>query len=273
LSGLDALALARLPQFAFIAVLLLARIGCAMMLLPGFGEAELPMVARAALAVALAALIGPVVAPLMPPAPVDVLHTAAMVLGEAVTGLWFGWLTRLLLLVLPMAGQIIASVIGLANVLQPDPALGAQTSVLSRLLGLAAVPVVFAAGLHALPLEALAGSYRLIAPGTLLPAGDAAASIVAGVSEAFALALRLAAPFILAGTLWHVALAVIGRLVPNLQLFFMASPGQIVGGLALLGLLGTALIGTWREHAVAALAALPGVAAIEGTEPTDPGRP
>jgi flagellar biosynthetic protein FliR len=62
-----------------------------------------------------------------------------------------------------------------------------------------------------------------------------------------------------ASTLWHAALAVLGRLVPNLQIFFMASPGQILGGLLLLGLLGTSLMHVWQEQTAAAMAVLPGL--------------
>ncbi len=255
----DVLALAHLPAAAFFAVLLISRIGCALMLLPGFGEAELPMRVRAGLTVVLAALVGPVVVSKLPQPPTDIATTAAIVFGEAAVGLWLGWLSRLLLMALPMAGQIIASVSGLANVLQPDPSLGPQTSVLSRMLGLAAVPALFATGLWALPLAALAGSYQVFQPGNVLPAGDAADVVVGGLGESFALALRLAAPFIVASTVWHAGLAVLGRLVPNLQIFFMATPGQILGGLLLLGLLGTSLMHVWQERVAAAMAVLPGL--------------
>ncbi len=259
MNDFDLLAIARLPDVAFMIVLLIARIGSACMLLPGFGEAEVPMTVRAALAAALVVLVGPVVAPLIPAAPADPWQMAAMVLAEVVTGLWLGWLARLLLIALPIAGQVIASVTGLANVLQPDPSLGPQTSALSRLFGVVAPVVVFAAGLHTLPIEALAGSYTVVPAGTMLPAGDTAESVVRSVSATFAVALRLAAPFILAGTLWHVALGVLARLVPNLQVFFLSSPGQIFGGLLLLGLLASVLLATWEEHAATGLASLPGL--------------
>jgi flagellar biosynthetic protein FliR len=217
------------------------------------------MTVRAAIAVALVALVGPLIVPLMPPPPPDPLGTASMVAAEILTGLWIGWLARLLLIAMPLAGQIIASVIGLANVLQPDAALGGQTSALSRLLGLVAPTILFTSGLYLLPVEALVGSYRLIAPGAVLPAGDTAETVLRSVSACFGLGLRLAAPFILAGTIWHVALGVLGRLVPNLQVFFLSAPGQIFGGLLLLAVLSGALLETWHEQMASFLAALPGL--------------
>lgn len=83
--------------------------------------------------------------------------------------------------------------------------------------------------------------------------------MVGAVSACFALALRLAAPFVLASIVWYVALALLGRLVPNLQVFFLASPAQLLGGLALLATLGTALLAAWQETARAAFRLLPGL--------------
>jgi flagellar biosynthetic protein FliR len=251
--------LADLPGWAFAAMLLLSRIGTACMLLPGIGEAELPMMVRMAVVVALTALLLPVVMPLMPPVPPDVPHLAAMLLAEIATGLWLGWLARLVLLAMPMAGQLIAAATGMTNVLQPDAMLGANAAALSRLMGLAAPVLVMAVGLHALPLAAIMGSYRLVAPGHLLPVGDGVSVYVGAVSQAFALALRLAAPFLMAGLLFNVGMGLTSRLVPHLQLHFAVQPGQILGGLALLGVLAAMLLRVWSDAAHDLYAALPGL--------------
>lgn len=251
--------LADLPFWAFAAVLLVARLGSACMMLPGIGEAELPMTIRAGFVVAFTALLLPGIAPLVPAVPDDVLHLAAMVVSEIVTGLWFGWLTRLILLALPMAGQTIAAAIGMTNVIQPDAILGAGAAALSRLFGLAAPVLVLATGLYALPLNALASSYVMVAPGALLPVGDTVDVFVDAVSLSFALALRIAAPFLMAGILFHVSLGLVARLVPQLQTYFAAVPGQILGGMLLLGALGSVLSSTWLEAARAAFERLPGL--------------
>lgn len=251
--------LAQLPSWGFAFALLIARTGSACMLLPGIGEVELPAMLRAGFTVALAALLLPVLLPLIPPMPASAWGAFAMIGAEVITGLWLGWLARLLLLALPVAGQIVASMTGLANVLQPDPALGPQTSVLARALGMAAPVAVLATGLHALPLQALAGSYRLIAPGTLLPAADTAEQVTMAVATGFALALRLAAPFVLVGIVFHAAMGLLARLVPNMQVYFALMPGQILGGLALLALLAATLLTAWQSALGGGFAALPGL--------------
>lgn len=255
----EASLLADLPAWAFAGMMLVARLGTACMLLPGIGEMELPMTMRAGFVVVFTALLLPVLASAMPVPPSYVPHLFAMMLAEVITGLWLGWLTRLLLLALPMAGQIIATSVGMTNVLQSDAMLGAGTSALARLLGLAAPVLVLATGLYAWPLEALVGSYRLIPAGQVLPVGDTTAAYVVAFADAFRFALQLAGPFLMVAVLFHVALGVLGRLVPQLQTYFAAMPGQILGGLLLLGLLARAMVSTWVDAARSGFVALPGL--------------
>jgi flagellar biosynthetic protein FliR len=254
----DAVVLANLPGWAFAFVLLICRAGGACMLIPGSGEAEVPMMVRAGFTVSLTTLLLPELAPQMPRPPDDVGPLLYMVVAELLTGLLIGWLARLVAAAPPLAGQIIAAVTGQSSVLQPDTVLGPQGAALGRLLGLGATVIVFASGLYVLPLAAIAGSYAVIPAGALLPAADTATAAVTAVGTLFALAVRLAAPFILAGVIWHVALALLSRLVPQLQVFFLAVPAQLAGGIALVGLLGTPLLGAWQEAAATALGLLPG---------------
>lgn len=260
MNGDDLALLAGLPHFGWAFGLTLARIGGCVSVLPGLGETEMPAMVRAGIALGLTLLLTPLVAPLVPrdAEPESGLLAAAMVMAEAITGLWLGTLARLIALALPAAGQFASYMLGLANVLQPDPVLGAQATALGRMLGLAAPVLVLATGLYRLPLEALAGSYRLVPPGALLPSAEASPAIVAAVGSAFALALRLAAPFVLASIVWQAALALLARLIPRLQIYTLAMPGQILGGLALFAMLAGAMLAVWQDAMRAGFAALPG---------------
>ena len=144
---------------------------------------------------------------------------------------------KLLVLALPMAGQFIAFMIGVSNVLVTDPELGSQSSALEQLFSLVAPLALLISGLYALPLAALAGSYELIAPGTLLPAADSTLLAVRAAAECFSLALKLASPFVLATIVFHVVIGLVARLVPNVPVYFVAMPGQILGGMLLLAAL------------------------------------
>jgi flagellar biosynthetic protein FliR len=58
---------------------------------------------------------------------------------------------------------------------------------------------------------------------------------------------------------WQAALALLSRLVPRLQVFFVAPPGQILLGLLVLALLAAPMLAAWQEGMRVALAALPGL--------------
>lgn len=248
-----------LPDLAFGFMLVLCRVSAAVMVLPGFGETEVPVVLRVGLAVGITLLIFPGVEAMMPASGGAALHDLAMIGSELACGLLLGWLARLMTLSLPIAGQIISTMIGLASVLQPDPELGSQTTGVSRVLALAAPVLILSSGLYAMPLGALAGSYRLVPPGTLLSVGDAAQSVAVETEGCFPLALRLAAPLILAGFVWQVMLGLLAKLVPSLQVYGLSLPGQVLGGLLLLALLIVPMLAVWMQAMQTSFAGLPGL--------------
>jgi flagellar biosynthesis protein FliR len=258
-SHADAALLAGLPDLAFAFVLVLARAGRVIALLPGLAETGVPTVVRAGLAGALAMLLTPAVAPLVPAVPAAPALAAGMVGAELLVGLWLGFLARVLVLALPMAGQILATLLGLSSVLQPDPELGPQTSAIARLFAVAAPAVVLASGLYALPLAALARSYGLFAPGAVLPSGAGAEAVARAVTAGFGLALRLCAPALLASVVWSVAAGILARVAPRVQVYFLAMPAQILGGLAILAALSGAILLAWQDAVRAGLGALPGL--------------
>lgn len=259
---MDTAALAQLPQslphWAFLFVLVLARAGCVCMVLPAVGEAEVPMMLRAGFALALTAMLLPVLSASLPATPVSPWRAAGMIGAEIAAGLFLGWLARLPVLALPLAGQLIATFTGQASVLQPDGFGGPQGAALGRLFGLVVPVLLLSGGLWALPLRALVGSYAVLPAGAPLPPADTARAVLDAVGALFAAALRLSGPFLIASVAWNVALALVTRLIPNLSVFFLAAPAQLAGGLALLGALAAVLVEAWRDQAVAAFALLPG---------------
>jgi flagellar biosynthesis protein FliR len=256
--GDNAALLATAPAWAFAFVLVVARTGAAMSLLPGLGEAAPPMMVRVGLALGVTVLLLPGIAPSIPKVPEAGMQAALMVAAEIVTGLWLGWLARLLVMALPIAGQFISYMLGLANVLQPDPELGGQATPLERMFDMGAAVMILITGLYALPLMALVGSYRLVPAGTLLPAADTAQTAMRAAGASFALAVRLASPFLLVSIVWHVATGLLARLVPRMQVYFVVMPGQILGGLVLVGVTASALLAAWEGAVREGFNLLPG---------------
>ena len=250
--------IAGLPSLAFAFVLVLCRVGAAVMLIPGLGEVEPPTTVRAGLALAISFLLLPTVAPLVS-APPPGWGSAGMVAAELLAGGALGWLARLPSLALSMAGAVISYMTGLSSVIQTDPSLGGQSAALSRMFGIMAPMLILSTGLYAWPLSALAGSYQVIPPGAVMPAGQLAETVQQAVSASFGLSIRLAAPFLLAGLLLQAGLGLLARLVPQLQVYTVAVPGQVLGGLALLGILGASILYAWSETLSALWSHLPGL--------------
>lgn len=249
--------LGALPGMTFAFVLVLCRCGAAVMLLPGLGEVDPPPVVRAGLTLMVTALVLPNVGAIVPPD--AVLQAAGMVGAELLVGAMLGWLARLPVMALNMAGAVVSYMVGLSSVVQTDLALGGQSAALARLYGLAAPVLILSSGLYVLPLSALAGSYHLIPPGELVPAGPLAATVSGAVSASFGLAVQLAAPFIVVGVVFQVALGLLARLVPQLQVFTAAVPGQIVGGLLLLAFAAAPMLDRWTGAVRTAWSGLPGL--------------
>lgn len=253
--------LAHLPDQVFALLLVFARVSGAVVLLPGLGEQEIPPPVRLAIALVLSVLLVPGLgAPglgAMPALPAAPFELARLMAAETVTGLWLGFLARTMALALPAAGSLAAGALGLANVLQPDADLGPGASALATALQRAVPAVVLAANLHVPLLLALAGSYALVPIGQVLPAPSLGA-VLPAVADAFALALRLAAPFLFAGLLWSGLLGLAVRLVPRLQIYFAAMPGQVLAGLLLFAGLVPMLLEVWTRAMADAFALLAG---------------
>lgn len=220
--------------FAFF--LVFARLGSAMMLLPGVGEAFVPPTVRLALAVLVSLLVLPAVWQSLPPQPASPSALVLLLLGEVVIGLFLGTLARLLMSSLSVAGMVIAQTGALANAMVNDPISAQQGAIPGNFLTVTAVVVLLLLDLHHLLLRALVDSYGLFLPGDALPVGDFAEVVTRTVAEAFVLAVRMAAPFIVVGTIFFLGLGLLARLMPQVQIFFIAMPLQIALALLVLAL-------------------------------------
>lgn len=259
-----------LTQCALAFVLVLSRTGAVVMVMPGLGEQSIPMIIRAGCAITLTALILPLIEPDLLNMQLDLMAPialAGMVAVEIFAGLIVGWMARLICMALPIAGQIIAVSIGISSVLQPDPDLGSGSSAPARFLNLLAPLVLLITGAYSLPIQAIIGSYALFpAGGALLNIvlhsnllGDTAQGIIQLTERSFALGLELSAPFLILSLVWQAMLGIMTRLLPSLQIYNVASPLQLLGGIALLGLTLDSIVSVWQGQAFDVLRALPGL--------------
>jgi len=223
-----------LPALAATFMLVFARIGTMLMLLPGLGELSVPVRLRLTVALALAAVLLPLHR--------DAYHLdlrsygpVLVMLGEELfIGAVLGMTARLTISALQVAGSVIAQQLGLGFVTAVDPTQGQQGVIFGNFLTMLGVTLIFATDLHHLVIAALNDSYVLFRPGEVPLIGDAAALTVSTIGSAFKVGIQLSAPFLVFGLLFNLGLGVLSRLMPQMQVFFVGMPLSILAGLLIL---------------------------------------
>lgn len=225
-----------LPGELFAVLLIFVRIGAAMMLLPGIGEPYVSPRVRLLLALMISLLLAPVLSGSLPALPDSVALLGLLITGEALIGFFIGTLARFFMAALTTAGMMIGYTTGLANALINDPSAAQQGSIAGSFLTITALVAVFALNLHHLMLQGLVDSYRLFAPGQALPVGDFSDMVARVMAQTFLLSFQLATPFIAVATIFYLGVGLLARLMPQVQIFFVVIPIQILIGLMLLSL-------------------------------------
>ena len=221
--GHEALAVEAWPLF-----LVFARLGSALMLTPGFGEHQVTARLRLLLALALSFLLAPALPAVWPPLPAQPLALLLPLTREILVGLLLGLTARFALAALPVGGSLLAMQSGLSAAAMLDPNEGMQSMLPASFLNAAALALLFAAGFHHLILRGLAASYAVLPAGAGLDLAAAGELLVRLGGAAIAIGFRLAAPLIVAGLVVNLALGVLGRMVPSLQLLSLALPAQLL---------------------------------------------
>ncbi|MFN5520697.1 flagellar biosynthetic protein FliR, partial [Bradyrhizobium sp.] len=206
-----------LPTLAAVFMLAFARIGAMVMLLPGLGEVNIPV--RIKLATAL--LLTMIVLPLHRQAyQVDLQALSpllVMMVHEIVIGIVLGATARVTLSALQVAGSVIAQQMGLGFVTAVDPTQGQQGVLIGNFLTMLGVTLLFSTDSHHLVIAALSDSYKIFAPGEVIPSGDVASLATRAFAAAFKIGLQLSAPFLVFGLVFNIGLGVLARLMPQMQ--------------------------------------------------------
>jgi len=218
------------------AALLFARVGAMLMLLPAFGEPAIPARIRLSFALALAIALAPTLVERVPDAATTAWGMAGQFISEILIGIALGSAARILVSALATAGQILGFEIGIAFAQTADPTQNSSGQIFSVFLGLMGVALIFATGLDHMFLRGIVGSYEVIALGAPVPLEDSAQMALEATGAAFRTGFQIAMPVVAAGLIFRVGLGVLSRLIPQIQVFFVALPLQIMGGLVVLAL-------------------------------------
>jgi flagellar biosynthetic protein FliR len=238
-----------LPALAAAFVLTLARIGAMVALMPGVGESNLPARVRVSIAMVLTILMLPLHQKAYTVDLTAIGPVLLLLVQELIIGAVLGLTARLAMSALQVAGFVIAQQLGLGSLTGIDPTQGQQQGILvGNFLTLIAVTLIFTTDLHHLVIRAMNDSYTIFKPGEMPLAGDTAKHITEVVTVAFRIGIQLSAPFLVFGILFNLGLAVLGRLIPQIQVYFIGLPLSIMLGLSLLIVVIGAIMGTFVNY-------------------------
>jgi flagellar biosynthetic protein FliR len=240
-----------LPVQALAFLILFARIGAVLMVLPIFSDDAIPGRIRLMIAFAMTAGMWGLLSAHALPAAADQDAAPMIILVELLTGLALGTLVRMMFFAMAIAGSIVSLQVGLTSPIVADAAQGGQSTVLARVMSIAAAVVCMAFLVHHLWLGALVRSYVVFPVGGLPAAGDFVELAIRTAGRSLALGVSLAAPLLVYGIVFNVALGLAARLAPAIQVFFVAQPLNLILGLALLASLSGAMLTHFADAMIA----------------------
>lgn len=216
------------PGSAATLVLFGTRIGGMMLVAPAFSASDVPRAVRVGLLVVLTVLLQPAALASLHAAPV---LTATAFVSESLIGFAIGLGVALLVGAAETAGDVMAVQMGLSGASLLDPLDTTQSPVLGTLTRLFATTLLLTLNFHTVMLGALADSAARFPVGAPVSLQGGALAVLQLGGALFVLGVRFAAPVITAVLIANVALAVLGRAAPQLNILTVAFPLQITIGL------------------------------------------
>ena len=231
-------------------LLTLMRISLVVFLLPVFGAQSLPVAGKAALCIVFTLAVFPGLSFDGALFPTHTFGLVAMLFSEALLGLILGMCIQFLFAGMQTGGQLLAYQMGFTMMNIADPLTGQQEPVTSHLLYTVALLTFLTLNGHLFMLRALSESFSLIPPGGLAVNSVLARQVFSLSADMFLIAVKIAAPVMAALFLAELALALMGRAAPQMNIMMLGFPLKIGIGMFFLGLLFMAMADRIREFIV-----------------------
>ena len=219
---------------AFILVLL--RVSAIIVLMPVFGDQTVPARIKAAISLVISFLIFPVLS--LPPLPAtdNLILTLVRMGGEIFVGAAIGFSARIIFAAVQMAGELIGMQMGvsIANII--DPITSTQVSIIAEFLYLVALLVFLTIDAHHIFLSAMSESYRLVPMLGVHPGAGLAREMLLMTQYIFVTGIKIAAPVMAVLMFVNVGLGIVARTVPQVNVFIVGFPLQMLMGFIFLGL-------------------------------------
>ncbi|MCX7779284.1 MAG: flagellar biosynthetic protein FliR [Negativicutes bacterium] len=202
---------------------------------PIFGSRNVPTYAKSGLALALACLLAPIVH--TPNTSPDALPAYILiVMGELAIGIMIGYVASLVFSAVQIAGQLLDMQIGFGIINIFDPQSGQQMPLIGNFKYILALLVFLSTNGHHFLLTALTSSFKLIPVGSSIWNTAITAIFVDIVKGIFIIAFKISLPVLVAVFLTDIALGILARTMPQMNIFVVGVPGKIIVGVFVLSL-------------------------------------
>ncbi|PID39974.1 MAG: flagellar biosynthetic protein FliR [Proteobacteria bacterium] len=221
------------PLDAFYALLLIFfRVIAILFSSPILDTATIPVLFRAALALAVSVLLLPLIDTSVNLPEMNLIAIVLGIVSEIVIGITIGLTVKLLFTGIQLAGQIAGYQMGFAVANVMDPATSAQIPLLSQLFNLTAMLVFLSINAHHMFFSALVDSYTLIPPLSMQFRPELTEFMMTLAANMFTIAIKVGAPLIAVMLLVSVGMGLVARTVPQIHIFIVAMPLKILIGFA-----------------------------------------
>lgn len=216
-------------------MLVLSRVAGIFSALPVFGGKATPVRVKAIIVVMITLVCFPSLAITTPAIPNDVFALAMLLLRELAIGLLLGFVTQVLFAAVEFCGNIIGMQMGFSMAQVIDPTRGTQTAIMSVVLTLLSSLLFLSLNIHHMFLGAIVDSFRMIPLGAFRLNAEIISFLTQLTADVLIIGVRLAAPVMVSLLITSVALGVMARTFPQMNVFMVSMPLNIGIGFIVLG--------------------------------------
>lgn len=226
------------------------RVSLVLFLLPFFGAEAAPMQVKAALCIVFTLALWPHVAPQGVHMPAHPFALVVVLAGELILGLMLGLTVHFLFAGIQTGGQLLGFQMGFTMITLADPLSGANISATAHFLYMVSMLTFLVLDGHLFMLRAFMQTFDLVPPGGLLLTAPLVKQMLFLSGSMFVLAVKIAAPVLVALFLVELALALMARAAPQMNLLMIGFPLKIAVGFMFIGMLFTIMADKIREFIV-----------------------
>lgn len=220
-------------------LLMLTRISGLFIIAPFFGSQNIPVRIRVGLAMAMALLLFPVIDQKFPieEVPATIVGYILAVIGELFVGWLIGMVAYIVIVAINMAGKIMDMQVGFAMVNVMDPTTNQQNALIGSFLYNLCIIIFLVVNGHHILLSALVGCFESIPMGGVGMSLDLSRMMIDFTNGIFVTGMKVALPVTFAILMVNVALGVLARTMPQMNIFVIGIPMHLVIGMFVLMML------------------------------------